>query len=70
MYRQIYRDKILYYVATQRFNSPKTLLKSQFSDTPTLPRGYPPFCQKGLLLLASITNLRELFASYSWLINH
>jgi hypothetical protein len=23
MYRQIYRDKILYYVATQRFNSPK-----------------------------------------------
>jgi hypothetical protein len=64
MYRQIYRDKILYYVATQRFNSPKSPVKKpQSSDTPTLPRGYPPFCQKGLLLLPSITNTLEWIGS-------
>jgi hypothetical protein len=44
--------------------------KLQFSTQPNPPRGYPPFCQMGLLLYPSITNLRELFASYSWLINH
>ncbi len=42
MYRQIYRNKILYYLATQRFNSPKKPCKNpQFSDTPTLAGGVP-----------------------------
>jgi len=39
--------------------SKKPCKKTQFSVTPTLPRGYPPFCQMGLLLLGSITNTLE-----------
>ena len=60
MYRQIYRDKILYYVATQHFNSPKkprnkhTILRYA-EPTP----GVPPLLSVGLLLLPSITNLCE-----------
>jgi hypothetical protein len=46
-----------------RFNSQKIPTKPQFSDTPTLPRGYPPFCQKGLLLYHSITNTLEWIGS-------
>jgi len=60
MYRQIYRDKILYYLATQRFNSQKTLQQNPNSQIRRpYPGGTPHFCQKGLLLYPSITNTRE-----------
>jgi hypothetical protein len=56
MYRKIYRDKILYYLATQRFNSQKPCNKTpslRYAD-PT-PRA-PPFCQKGLLRFPCISD--------------
>jgi len=48
MYRQIYRNKILYYLATQRFNSPKKPCKKtpilRYADpTP----GVPPLLSEG-----------------------
>jgi len=47
MYRQIYRDKILYYVATQRFNSPKTLQQNPNSQIRRpYPGGTPPFVRR------------------------
>ena len=55
MYRQIYRNKILYYLATQRFNSPKKPCKNpQFSDTPTLPGGGThPFVRRDSTFLSA-----------------
>ena len=42
------------------FHDPKTpALKPQFSDTPTPPRGYPPFLSEGTPLFPSITNTDE-----------
>ena len=38
MYRQIYRDKLLYYRATQRFNFQKTLQQNPKSQ---IRRPYP-----------------------------
>jgi len=64
MYRQIYRDKLLYYPATQSFNFQKTLQQNPNSQIRRpYPGGTPPFVRRdscySLVLLMRVNELLQ-----------